>query len=392
VINREDAIDTIIRYMDKKKVQIEVATLRPESPIMPTKYESIGLNHHKLLKTFKESYLDYIRGLNQLYRIVQERKIDIIHVHLFWPSLIAVSIKKILRIKRKKSIKVIIHRHYTHDIDYLDSFKRKVLKELEYWSYRNSDMIIVPTYMIKNVIYSDYQASNLPPLAVIPYVFNFDSEKYQTPPVGVVNQLRRSMKADEDTFVIINVGSHRWQKGQHKLLEAFREFHSTVPKSQLWLVGNGPDTDKLMSLARTLGLFSDQDSPCKFIGFKPAQEVRLLIASSDIFVHPTFSEAFPQVMIEALAQNKPLIITPVSGAVDYLIDKEHAFFVNINDSRSLAEALFILWKDPEFRNRLGLNGGGYIRKRFHYSFTLDRYEQIYNQLIGPKVSITANRV
>ena len=330
LINRDDAIDAIVRYLCNETIQIHVATLTPKSPIADTEYDIIGIPHYKLSSKTSHSYLDYILSIPKLFSIIRRHKIDIIHAHLFWVTIIATVTKFLVNILNKKKIKLIIHRHYTHDIDYLRGYKKFILKFLEFISYRYADLIIVPTTSINKIIASEYDDYVLEKVKKIPHCFKFDANKYNMLSRDERLEFRRKMGA-EDAFVIVNVGSQRWQKGQHVLIKSFADLLKVVPNAQLWLVGSGPDTDKLKHLASSLGLLDGDKGPCKFWGFRPADQVRLFIGAADLFVHPTFSEAFPQVMVETLVLGTPLIITPVSGAVDHLEHKKHAWFVPINE-------------------------------------------------------------
>ena len=89
----------------------------------------------------------------------------------------------------------------------------------------------------------------------------------------------------------------------------------------------------------------------------------------DVLVHPQVAtDAFPTVILEALACNKPVLSTRCDGAPEQFEDGCHGLLVPMEDVAALAEGLRRLAVDDALRARLGREGRDHVLRHF----TLDR--------------------
>lgn len=377
IINRYDFIDTIVRHLPRDRFAPEVATFEPQANIQEPQYAEIDLPHHLIPVPSYKAYPAYLRAAWQLSRLLRQRKIPILHTHHYWEGFVGALAKKLY-----PNFQLVVHRHYTEDIQRLPHPKRTVLERLEKWIYRQAQALVVPTDTMALFIKRTH--TRLPPLYIIPYGFDFEAAKYKPLPSPLRESVRKRYALSGSHVVIANFASHRHQKGQHLLLEAFARLRKELSQAVLWLVGSGPDTENLRSLAQKLGLLSPAEQPaCVFLGWKKGEEVYELMGAADIIAHPTFSEAFPQVMVEALMQERALIITPVSGAKEWLRHKEHAWIVPIGQVEPLYEGLRTLAETPSLRQKLGQAGRKHLQAYLSYQAINPHYEALYTQLCSP---------
>ncbi|MCS6895151.1 MAG: glycosyltransferase [Bacteroidia bacterium] len=371
VINRYDFIDTVVRHLPREKFVMEVATFEFQSNIQPPNYAQIGISHHVIPISHIRSYPTYVKAAFSLAKLLRDRKIDILHTHHFWEGIVGAIAKKIY-----PGVKLIIHRHYTEDITRLRGWKMKLLLQLERFSYRQADRLVVPTRTIHNFIKSLHRG-RLPEIVEIPYGFDFEAEKYQPLSPEERSGFRHSFGISEHACVITNVGSHRLQKGQMELLQAFTQLSDEVPQVYLWLVGDGPDSARLREMAEPLG------EKVRFWGWQRSDMVRLLMGASDIIAHPSYSEAFPQVMVEALALERALLITQVSGAIETLKHEETAWLIPPMNVEGLYRGLKILVSSAELRRKMGEAGRKQILAQLYYQVINTYYESLYAKLCSP---------
>ncbi len=63
------------------------------------------------------------------------------------------------------------------------------------------------------------------------------------------------------------------------------------------------------------------------------------LRAADVFVQPSYAEAFPVAVLEAMQAGLPLIVTPVGALPEVLKDRVNCFFVNPGDSESIADRI-----------------------------------------------------
>lgn len=372
VINRYDFIDTVVRHLPREHFSVEVATFQPESNIEAPNYAAVGIPHHVITVADMRSYGGYVRAAWRLTKFLRQRRIQILHTHHFWEGVIGA-----LTHRMYPRFKFVLHRHYTEDIVRVGGWKKHLLLRLERLSYRHADRLLLPTQTMRAYVESLYESGRLPRMEVIPYGFEFEAHKYHPLSQEEYAAIRAQAGVGENEIVIANVGSHRRQKGQVELIAAFGRLVERVPHARLWLIGSGPETDILREQAAPL-----RDRVC-FWGWKQGAEVRSLMGAADIIAHPTYSEAFPQVMVEALALERALVITQVSGVREVLRHGEDAWIIPPENVDALYEALFILCENAELRKRLGRQGRQRVLSQLHYKVINPHYEKLYTTLCFP---------
>ena len=99
--------------------------------------------------------------------------------------------------------------------------------------------------------------------------------------------------------------------------------------------------------------------------------------SADIFVLPSFNEAFPLVNLEAMSYGLPIVSTSVGGIVDIVEDGENGLICDKEDATSLASQIKTLLLNKELRERMGERGV----QMFHERFTLEVFEKRFCEVL-----------
>ena len=107
-----------------------------------------------------------------------------------------------------------------------------------------------------------------------------------------------------------------------------------------------------------------------------------LFKNADIFILPSFTEAFPLVLLEAMQFELPVISTCVGGIPEMIIDNESGLLAEPDNAQMLAEKISILLNDKVLRCELGKNG----YERFKNNYTLRHYEKnihnVFNDILN----------
>jgi glycosyltransferase involved in cell wall biosynthesis len=88
---------------------------------------------------------------------------------------------------------------------------------------------------------------------------------------------------------------------------------------------------------------------------------------------------------------KPVIATRRPGLSEYLIDGETGILVEPGDDRGMAEAIDMLWNDPQRVVRMGRNAREWIASRHSLDQWLDRVVTLVEQMVHPEQSEPGNR-
>jgi glycosyltransferase involved in cell wall biosynthesis len=108
-------------------------------------------------------------------------------------------------------------------------------------------------------------------------------------------------------------------------------------------------------------------------------DVPYFLSAMDIFCLSSVSEAFPNVVVEAMAMGLPCVVTRAGDAADILGDDE--FVVPVKDSASLSEALLRMCDlTPETRRELGARGARKVREEYEIKDVRQKYEDIYAEI------------
>jgi glycosyltransferase involved in cell wall biosynthesis len=105
-------------------------------------------------------------------------------------------------------------------------------------------------------------------------------------------------------------------------------------------------------------------------------------SAASVFALPSYYEAFPKVLIEAMACEKPVVTSRLGGTVDSVHDGVNGFLVKYGDPDELAEALIRILQDPKLSRRMGISGRQLVLREFTWDAVADRIDTIYSEVLG----------
>lgn len=150
---------------------------------------------------------------------------------------------------------------------------------------------------------------------------------------------------------IIFVGTLRHVKGVKYLIKAMKIINEKSRDTNLIIIGDGPDRDKLETLIQELNL----QNCIHFVGKVSNKEIPEYMAQADIFALPSLSESFGIVNIEAMASGLPIVTTNVGGLPEIVINTENGFVVEPKNPEVLAEKILLILKNNDLRERISKN-------------------------------------
>lgn len=143
------------------------------------------------------------------------------------------------------------------------------------------------------------------------------------------------------------VGRVSREKNLHLLADAFVEITDAGFDSNLIIVGDGAFRN---DLERSL-----EGYPVFCTGFLSGDELSAVYASADVFVFPSTTDTFGNVVLEAQASGLPVIVSQEGGPKELMIDGKTGFVIKANNKTALVDAMLYFLRNKNKISSMGCN-------------------------------------
>lgn len=176
---------------------------------------------------------------------------------------------------------------------------------------------------------------------------------------------------------IVTCGRLEPYKGHHVLLRAI----AALPRpARCVIVGEGPQRQRLEQLAAELGIAERVE----FTGPVPQSRLAELYAQADLFVLASVilersgkRDVIPNVLVEAMAMQVPVISTNIAGIPELIADRANGRLVPPNDVAALAAAIAELLDDEPQRQRLAKAALETVHARFDREVNIEELAALF---------------
>jgi glycosyltransferase involved in cell wall biosynthesis len=280
-----------------------------------------------------------ISACYRLAEIIRNHDIDVVHTHLFGPTLIGVTTAKML------GRAAVLTRHHSDAIYRIKNLvKRRLYLRLDHYSSAMADHIIAPSIEVRRILL-EREKVHASKVSLIPYGQDF--RRFQSATDNDVAKVKRELGMDRSLNLVCVSRLHP-EKGHVYLFEALALLARESLEFSCYLVGEGPERNCLEKTAAKLGV----GNSIRFLGWR--DDALTIMAAADVVVHPSLHEALPSALIEALALGKPIVASDVAGVRD-IIDG-YGEIVPPANPRALAESLRMTLADLETAQRRAIRG------------------------------------
>lgn len=305
----------------------------------------------------------YPTGLLRLATILRRERIDILHTHLFEPSVIGLQAGALARTQRR-----VMTRHYS---DYHTRIDKRWHVKLDQMCTALSHRVIAVSHHTATHLVEAEGASR----EKIRVVWNgIDFDRVRASEGDPRGRVRQELGLGDDYVLLIAARLHP-EKGYDHLFPALREAIQRLNRKVILLVaGEGQLVSRYREQVRALGL----EASVRFLGFRT--DLPDLMLTADLFVLPSVAEAFGLVLTEAIYLGTPVVATRVGGIPEIVDDGIDGVLVPPADSAALAAAITDLLCDEERRRRMSGAGSERIAQRFRFETMVRAYERVYDEL------------
>ena len=185
---------------------------------------------------------------------------------------------------------------------------------------------------------------------------------------------RASLGLPEQAIVLLGVGNLIPLKNYGQLIRALPAVQAALSQRVcLVLCGDGPERKHLEQLADELNLTEN----VRFLGRIARGELTDLYHTGDILVHPSYSEGFGNIFLEAFYHRLLVVASPVGVAPDIIRTGENGFLSELGDQASLERALVnAITALPEMSAELDVNRD-LVGRRFGMERRVQAYLDLY---------------
>lgn len=208
--------------------------------------------------------------------------------------------------------------HYIMKIKRLDNRTKSAIRYLTRRCCNSASRVIVPTDKVRELLLSYHVHSNI---EVIPTGIKLDKFRKNLFSSEEVCNLRRYYGILETDKTIVYVGRISREKNIEEILRAIPAYMKKHEDVKFIIVGGGPDKERLMLIARELGI----ENRVIFAGEQPWDIIGKYYQLGDVFVSASQSETQGLTYIEAMAAGLPVVAKKDACLDAILVDGYNGF-------------------------------------------------------------------
>jgi glycosyltransferase involved in cell wall biosynthesis len=289
------------------------------------------------------------RTLKKLAAVCRERGVKIWHGHDYKSNFYGVLLRKQLGVKLVSTMHGWVQ----------PSWKTPLYFALDRWSLRRYEQVMAVSQDLYDAALKDGVAQER--LTLVENAIDTDEFRRRAPTSG-------------KPFVIGAVGRLSEEKGFHLLIEACERLAAKGREFELRIAGEGPQQAALTAQIAA----SKFSSRWKLLGFQ--KDTRALFESFDLFALSSLREGLPNVVLEAMAMEVPVLATRCGGMQAFARHNEDAFLVDPGSVDELERGLGTLLTDSALRRKLAIAARSRIERDSSFRARITKELSVYARL------------
>ena len=294
-------------------------------------------------------------------------------VHISSPDIVA---HRAVSWARRRGIPAVasVHTRFETYLQYyhlqrLEPAVRALLRRL----YRRCDAIVAPAESTAAILRAQRMNRHIS-------IWSRGVDREQFHPGRRSAAFRRAHGIGDDEMVVVFLGRLVLEKGLDVFVEVIEAVRAAGVPLKVLVIGEGP--------AR--GWFAARLPDAVFTGQLTGTELATALASADVFLNPSITEAFGNVTQEAMACALPVVAAASTGANSLIVDRVNGMLVQPDDLDGFAEALTAYQRDPALRARHGAAGLAFAKTR-DWDEINGAVMRLYEQVIARRARLERKR-
>ena len=300
--------------------------------------------------------LAYLKYVTVLKKIIRHFKPDILHAHY------ATSYGLVGALSNFHPF--VISAWGTDVMKFPD--KNFVAKSILAFNFKRADLLCATSYTIKEYIgrICDKHVSVIP--------FGIDVNKFKPKKID-------SLFAAGD-FVLGSIKPLETLYNINILIRAFAQLQVKHPELKLMIVGQGTAEKQLKELCTNLGI----SEKTTFTGRIPFQQVSNYYNMINVLVNISEYESFGVSVVEAMACEKPVIVTNVGGLKEIVNDESLGLKVEVGSVEQTVKAIEKLISDKKLYDHIAVNARRHVIQHYNWENNLRQMIEAYENLLSVK--------
>ena len=300
--------------------------------------------------------LDF-KAITYIRNIIKEKNIDIVHCHDYKVDFLGFLAALFL------NVKLITTNH-------LWTSETTALRIYEF-----CDALLMNVFDkvvgVSDAISKQVCQFNLFKSKVVTIYNGIDLTKYDIHSKHANHNFKKTLGIPEQDVIVGAVGRLSVQKGYTYLLEAVKQVLQEFPHMTLVFVGDGVLRESLEKKVKELGI----EKKVVFAGIQ--KDMVNIYRNIDVFVMSSIDEGLPLVLLEALAMQKPAIVTDVGAIAKVVKHNKTGLLLESRNVGALKGAMLELLNNKEKAQELACNGRKLIEKNFSSKSMARQYKEVY---------------
>ena len=294
--------------------------------------------------------------VKHIRRMVQERRIDIIHCHQYTPWVYG------WMAAWGTKARVIFTEHGRF---HPDKYRYKAILFNPFFALTTEAVVAISEATKKALARYEFVPNHK-----IHLIYN-GLVLLEVPPDQITN-LRKTLGIGKNDLLLGTVARLDPVKNQLMMLAAFKKVNQNKPHTWLLLVGDGPSRQVLESAAKDLGI----SERVIFTGF--IEDPARYLAAMDLFLLSSHTEGTSMTLLEAMSLGIPAVATRVGGNPEIVKDGETGILTEPDSAQSFSEAIVWLLENSELRQRMSAKSIEVFHQEFSVDTMASSYSELYN--------------
>jgi glycosyltransferase involved in cell wall biosynthesis len=341
--------------------EMRLAYIRPENDPeydMPQRARQMGVD---LIDVPERGGFDP-RTVRRLAKEIRAFRPDILHAHDYKTNVLAVLLGRWFDVP----VMTTLHGYG------IAAGRLAAYYQLDRWSLRRMAHVVA----VSEDLYQTLLDLRIPASRRSLIANGIDAEEFQRR--RSVQEAKAALGMSGARLMIGAIGRLTAVKGFDLLIRAVDQLVNQGLDVELFIVGEGEERPRLQETIAQLG----RSDRIHLLGHR--SDVREIYEAMDVYALSSFGEGLPNVLLEAMALEVPIVATRVGGVARLVADEENGLLVEPGDRDGLTQALARLLQDPDLCDRLRQAGRETVETRYSFQARMEKVRALYDNVLASR--------